>query len=212
MGAWTRGEEEGRLAVAKGELRRTAAAARGAVRNRAEASAAACGHLAALPACREADTVLWYVAMPRELDTAPAIEAALAGGRQRVAVPWCDGDALSLWRLESMAELEPGTWGIPEPPASLRSDPGRRIAPEALDFVVVPGLAFDRRGRRLGHGRGYYDRLLARTRAFRAGLCYEAQVFPDVPAGPRDVPMDWVVTERGTVAVPRRPVSDGSGC
>ena len=197
------------LAAAKRELRRAAAAARDAVRDREEASAAACGHLIALPAYRSAKLVLWYVSMPSELATAPAIAAALGEGK-RVAVPWCDGEELGLWRLESMSELEPGTWGIPEPPAARRDDPERRVPPDSIELVVVPGLAFDPRGRRLGHGKGYYDRLLERSRSVRAGLCFDAQVFPQVPAGPRDAVMDWLVTERGARAV--EPVSDGSGC
>ena len=201
--------DDERLAAAKRELRRTAGAARDAVRNRAEAAAAARGHLIALAPYRAAATVLWYVSMPSELATVPGIEAALADGK-RVAVPWCDGDDLGLWRLEAVEELEPGTWGIPEPPPSRRGEPARRIAAEAIDLVVVPGLAFDRHGRRLGHGKGYYDRLLARSPAVRAGLCFDAQVFPEVPAGPHDAVMDWVVTERG--ASPAGRVSDGSEC
>ena len=198
-----------RLAAVKRELRRTAAAAREAVRDRAQAAAAACGNLSALPSYRSAAVVLWYVNMPAELGTGRAIEAALGEGKE-VVVPWCDGEDLGLWRLASMEELEPGTWGIPEPPADRRADPARRVGPAAIDFVVVPGLAFDARGRRLGHGKGYYDRLLVRTRAVRAGLCFDAQVFPEVPAGPHDALMDWLVTERGARAVGR--ISGGSEC
>lgn len=202
--------DDERLAARKRALRReAAAAARGAVRDQPGAAAAACGHLIALPSYRSAETVLWYVSMPSELATAPAIEAALAQGK-RVVVPWCDGEELGLWRLESMHELVPGTWGIPEPPPARRGDPARRIAPEAIELVVVPGLAFDRYGRRLGHGKGYYDRLLVRSPAVRAGLCHDAQVFPEVPAGPRDALMDWLVTERGAFAA--EPINGGSGC
>lgn len=201
-------DDEG-LAAAKRELRRAASAARDAVRDRAAAATAACAHLSALAPYRSAEVVLWYVSMPSELATSPAIEAALAEGK-RVAVPWCDGDDLGLWRLESVSELEPGTWGIPEPPPSRRGETERLVAPEAIELMVVPGLAFDRRGRRLGHGKGYYDRLLARSSAVRAGLCYEAQLFPNVPAGPRDAVMDWLVTERG--ARPTERISGGSEC
>ena len=114
-----------RLAAAKRGLRRAAATARDAVRNRADAAAAACAHLSALPPYRSAVVVLWYVNMPAELATGRAIEAALEEGKQ-VVVPWCDGEDLGLWRLESMDELEPGTWGIPEPPPG---PPGRPGAP-----------------------------------------------------------------------------------
>ena len=192
--------DDERLATAKRELRREAAAACGLVSDRAGVSAAACSHLTALPGYRAAATVLWYVAMPSEVATVPGIEAALAEGR-RVAVPWCDGDDLALWRIEAVDELEPGTWGIPEPPAASRRDPERQVAAAEVELAVVPGLAFDRRGRRLGHGKGYYDRFLVRSPAVRAGLCYAAQVFPEVPAGPRDAVMDFVVTEEGAYRV-----------
>ena len=201
-------DDEG-LALAKRELRRAASAARDAVRDRAAAATAACAHLSALAPYRSAEAVLWYVSMPSELSTSAAIEAALAEGK-RVAVPWCDGDDLGLWRLESVSELEPGTWGIPEPPPARRGEPERLVAPGSIDLVVVPGLAFDRRGRRLGHGKGYYDRLLVRSSAVRVGLCYDAQVFANVPAGPRDALMDWLVTERG--ARPTERLSGGSVC
>ena len=203
----TMGDE--RLAALKREFRRVAATARDAVQDRPGAAAAACCHLIALPSYRSAAVVLWYVSMPSELATAPALEAALAEGKG-VAVPWCDGEELGLWRLESMRELEPGTWGIPEPPPARRGDPERQVAPEAIDLVVVPGLAFDRCGRRLGHGKGYYDRLLVRSPAVRAGLCYDAQVFPEIPAGSRDAVMDWLVTERGAFAT--ESISGGSEC
>ena len=200
--------DEEQLAAAKRRLRREAAAARAAVSGRvaaaaAAAAAAACSHLTALPSYRRAATVLWFVSLPREIETRGAIEAALAQGGRRVVVPWCDGDDLALWRIESLAELEPGTWGIGEPPAGRRRDPARQVAAAEIDLVVAPGLAFDRGGRRLGHGKGYYDRLFARSRAVRAGLCYAAQVFPEVPAGPHDATMDFVVTEEGALRVPR---------
>ena len=193
--------DDERLTAAKRELRREAAARRGAVSARAAATAAACGHLTALPPYRTAATVLWFVSVPSEIETADTIAAALAEKGKRVVVPWCDGEDLALWRLESLAELEPGTWGILEPAAGRRHDPARQVAAAEIDLAVVPGLAFDRRGRRLGHGKGYYDRFLARSPAVRAGLCYAAQVFPEVPAGPFDAVMDFVVTEEGAFRV-----------
>lgn len=196
---------------AKRALRRRAAAALAAVpaAARAAASAAACGHLTALPAYRAAGTVLWYAAMRGELATADAVAAALAAGK-RVVVPWCGGEELGLWRLEAWAELAPGTWDIPEPPPARRGEPERQVAAREIELVVAPGLAFDRRGRRLGHGKGYYDRLFARAPdALRAGLCFSAQVFAEVPAGPLDAAMDWVVTERGASPTGRRPAGAG---
>lgn len=194
------------LAERKREARRAARDARDRHPDRDAASAAACRHVIALPAYRAARTVLWYVSMPGELATRDALAAELRAAKtdgRRIAIPWCDGDDLSLWRLDSLDELEPGTWGILEPPPARRGDAARRVAPAELDFVVTPGLAFDRNGRRLGYGRGYYDRLLARAPdATRVGLCLSTQIIDEVPAGARDMPMHWVVTEEGAHPVP----------
>jgi 5-formyltetrahydrofolate cyclo-ligase len=93
------------------------------------------------------------------------------------------------------APLVSGVWGIREPPAD---------APAVLpDILIVPLLAFDRRGRRLGYGGGYYDRTIARLRAMKpliaVGLAFAAQEIAEVPATPRDAPLDLVLTECGTI-------------
>jgi 5-formyltetrahydrofolate cyclo-ligase len=112
-------------------------------------------------------------------------------------VPWCHGDHLRLFLLRDLAELDVGRFGILEPRAVLRERPDRNIDPCELDLLVIPGVAFDRRGGRIGHGRGYFDRLLIEVResATLIGLAFDCQVFDHVPTEPHDVPMDLVVTE-----------------
>jgi 5-formyltetrahydrofolate cyclo-ligase len=153
-----------------------------------------------LPEYKRAGTVLWYVSHGDELPTRDAIRRELDRGRE-VLVPYVDGPGLRLWRLRALEELRPGAFGILEPPPALRGAAAREAAPERIDLVVVPGVAFDPLGRRIGSGQGFYDRLLARLRAdcVRAGLCYEAQVVDRVPAEPHDQPMDLVVTERRVI-------------
>lgn len=165
-------------------------------------SRAACARLAALPEYARAETLMLYVDVRDELRTRNLLDAELSHRQRRVVVPCCVGDALELFVLESTDELAPGTLGILEPRRDLRGRDGKRIALGEVDLVVVPGVAFDRRGGRLGHGRGYYDRLLAQAGPDIAlvGLAYECQLFPEIPTQPHDVPMDNVVTEAAVYA------------
>jgi 5-formyltetrahydrofolate cyclo-ligase len=100
--------------------------------------------------------------------------------------------------LQNVKELAVGGFGILEPRPELRGDLAKQVKPVELDLVMVPGLAFDHRGGRLGHGKGYYDRLLDRVRRDAAvvAVAFECQVFPEIPMLEFDVFMDKVITER----------------
>ena len=96
-----------------------------------------------------------------------------------------------------MDELELGMYRILEPKAELRSVAAKRVAVEELDLIMVPGVGFDRRGGRTGHGKGYYDKLLehARHDTPLIALAFECQLFPEIPMQSHDMFMDKVVTE-----------------
>ncbi len=143
-----------------------------------------------------ARVIAWFVGVRSEVVTRPMIGAALALGRQ-VAVPWVDGDEIRLCRIESLDDLQPAPFGLLEPPATMRSDATRLVAASSIDFFAVPGLAFDLAGGRLGHGRGYYDRLLGRARpdASRTALAFECQIVDRVPMTATDLRVDRIVTE-----------------
>jgi 5-formyltetrahydrofolate cyclo-ligase len=133
--------------------------------------------------------------MGAEVHTHDLIREMLEKGC-RVGVPWCHGDELELTRIMSFDELRPRTLGIPEPRREIREDPARIIAPGQVEISLIPGLAFTIGGVRLGWGRGYYDRMLARaTKTLRIGLAFDCQIFPALPASPTDVPMHLVITE-----------------
>ncbi len=149
-----------------------------------------------------AQSVLWYAHCRSEVRTLPALRQALKGDK-RIVVPYCTVDqqgdkCLSLWRLQAIDELRPGLWNILEPPAERWLEPEKQVAPQALDVVIVPGVAFDTLGGRLGNGAGYYDRLLQQVRAdtVLAGVCYQSQLLPTIMMQAHDVFMDYVVTER----------------
>jgi 5-formyltetrahydrofolate cyclo-ligase len=167
-----------------------------------------CRRIISLPWYSRARMVLWYAHCRSEVRTLAALVAELAVGKG-VAVPYCTVDqtgdrCLGLWRLKSLDELRPGMWNILEPPRERWQEADRQILAEQLDAVVVPGVAFDIRGNRLGNGAGYYDRLLARLRsdAVLAGVCFESQLLADIVSQPHDVSMDYVVTERCIYANP----------
>jgi 5-formyltetrahydrofolate cyclo-ligase len=180
--------------------REVAAACRGldvgaAARLAAEVSARA----AAIPAVTAARHLVAYAALGREVDPEPVVQVARAAGAS-VYYPRASGAGLEFVPAHR-ADLVPGPHGVPEPAA------GPSLAAGTPDVVVlVPGVAFDARGGRLGRGLGCYDRALAaHPTALRIGLAYEVQIVPVVPRSSWDEAMDFVVTDaRVLVGEPRK--------
>jgi 5-formyltetrahydrofolate cyclo-ligase len=190
------------LAERKAALRRRVLAARDALPPgmRARLSAAIFARVAALEAFRGAPVVLAYASIGSEPDTGAFLDAVLAGGRELV-LPRVDRARrrLELHRVADLAaDLRPGVWGIAEP------DPARcpPATLGAIAFALVPGVAFDRHGGRLGHGAGYYDRLLGGWPAPPplVAAAFGVQVVDEVPMGPGDRRVDRVVTDSDTYA------------
>lgn len=162
--------------------------------------------LQSLDCWRRAQVVLLYVGVRDEVRTLNLLESLLKEGR-RVALPWCDGPRLELCEVRSLEDLSPGAFGIPEPDAALRLQEQRRVLPVEIELAVVPGLAFDRQGGRIGYGRGFYDGLLLRLprKCPRVGLAFSCQLVECVPCEPHDERLDLIVTEDGIVPCPPRP-------
>jgi 5-formyltetrahydrofolate cyclo-ligase len=180
----------------KREMRRQALAARQAQEDKDGLSRRIMDRLLELPAYQQARTVMLYIGIRSEVRTRDYVAGILAGGR-RVVVPFCQGHELGLFLLHDLNELELSGFGLWEPPPALRAQADRRVDVQDLDLIAVPGVAFDRRGARLGHGKAYYDRLLRNARRDTAlvGLGFDCQILPEVPSGKRDVFMDLVITE-----------------
>jgi 5-formyltetrahydrofolate cyclo-ligase len=159
-------------------------------------SAAIFQRLVHLPQYTQARCVLSYVSFRNEVSTHALIAQLWTDGK-RVVVPYCAGQDLELFTIHGFDDLAPGTLGILEPKPELREQEQRRAAVQELDLLVIPGLAFDRQGGRLGYGKGYFDRLLAGARpdALLAGVAFESQLVNVVPMLPYDVRLDVVVTE-----------------
>ncbi len=183
----------------KQQIREQAHANRKNQLDKDDVSRVICERFVALPEYDAAGTVMFYVDVRTEVRTRHFLPTVLGHGKW-VVVPYCVEGDLELFLLETMDELETGMYKILEPKADLRSLPAKRIEVDELDLIMVPGVAFDRRGARMGHGFGYYDKLLARARADTplVALAFECQLFPEVPTAPHDVFMDKIVTEAGT--------------
>ena len=186
----------------KNQLRRQAHDNRNAQENKDELSRRIVGAFMALPEFAVAETVMFYVDVRSEVRTRSELPAALDSGKT-IIVPWCNEQGeLELFRLDSMDELEVGMYRILEPKKELRSLSEKQVPVESLDLVMVPGVGFDRRGARMGHGKGYYDKLLehARKDTPLIALAFECQLFEEIPVADHDIFMDKIITEDAVYA------------
>jgi len=143
--------------------------------------------LEAHPAFRAANIVLLYHSLKDEVDTHAFIRKWSRA--KRILLPAVVGRDLELRIYTGPEDLIPGAYGIEEPTGELFCDYNN------IDFILVPGVAFDRDGNRLGRGKGYYDRLLPNIpSAYKAGICFPYQLVEEVPSEPFDVRMDDIVT------------------
>ena len=147
------------------------------------------GRLLSSPLYAAAGSIFVYVSMPGEPPTDRIISQALSEGRE-VYVPKCAGGKMFAVRIQSPADLRPGTMGIPEPELMEET----KTADE-LGLIIVPCVAAAEDGRRLGHGGGYYDRFLSRERENAVCLCYRQLLCPDIPEGRYDVRIRHILTE-----------------
>lgn len=138
-----------------------------------------------------AQVISLYVSMPHEWDTGALISFALSQGKT-VCVPRCmAGGVMHMHQIDAPEQAqEKSPFGVWEPAASRRI-----VAPQDIDCIIVPALACDRQGYRLGYGRGYYDRYLTQTRARTLALCAEQDVLARLPIASFDVPCHKVITE-----------------
>lgn len=180
----------------KARLRRRALRRRETQPDKAVLSERICTTLERLPEYRQAKTICSYVGVGSEVVTVNLLRAAIAGDKQ-VIVPYVDGSRVRLFHLRDLAELAPAPFGLLEPPPGLRDQADRHMHAVDVELFVVPGLAFDATGARLGYGKRYYDSLLrsARSESPRIGLAFACQMEPTLPVLDYDVSMHVIVTE-----------------
>lgn len=140
---------------------------------------------------KKAETVFCYISVGGEPDTLPLIRHLLSSGK-KVAVPKCySGGRMEAKLIKSLSDAVPvPPYGIPEPGPDTPT-----ALPESIDIALIPGMAFDRLGGRLGKGAGYYDRYLEATDAVKCGVCFSFALLEGVPEEKHDMRMDILVTE-----------------
>lgn len=139
-----------------------------------------------------ADRIMMYHSLPDELYTHDFLKKW--SGKKRFYLPRINGVDLEVLPYEE-SRLELGTFHIEEPTGSDVTDPSE------IELVVVPAVAYDRKGKRLGRGKGFYDRFLKQTNATKVGVGYEFQLLDEIPSEPHDIPMDMVVTQYTTIII-----------
>jgi 5-formyltetrahydrofolate cyclo-ligase len=183
-------------AARKQAIREQAHANRNAQENKDELSREIVAKFMGLPEYQAARTVLFYLDVRSEVRTRHSLEAALQSGK-KIVVPYCVDGELELFHFEHMEELSVGMYKILEPKTELRDVAAKRVEVAEIDLIMVPGVAFDRRGGRTGHGKGYYDKLLEHCRPDTplVALAFECQMFEEIPMQDHDVFMDKILTE-----------------
>ena len=177
---------------AKQALRKQMRAVRGALPESARdaRSMEIAKRVLALPELVNADTVLAFASIRNEVRTREIMNAAWVDGK-RVALPRVVGDVLALHIIEADTVMIEGAFSVPEPDAA-----APQLEPSEVDFALIPALAVDPRGFRIGYGGGYYDKLLPLLdRACSCAVAYDFQLIPEVPELPFDVTVDLVVTD-----------------
>jgi 5-formyltetrahydrofolate cyclo-ligase len=143
------------------------------------------------PVWAAAESILFYAPVGNELDIWPALAAALQEGKS-VSLPRFDsatGHYAACGVIDPAVDLRDGQYGIREPAQHCTT-----MSLNQLDFALVPGVAFDLHGRRLGRGKGYYDRLLAEMRGKTCGVAFDEQIVREVPVQPHDSDVNCILT------------------
>ncbi|MBI2126906.1 MAG: 5-formyltetrahydrofolate cyclo-ligase [Thaumarchaeota archaeon] len=153
--------------------------------------------LSSIQEFNRAGTIAFYVSIAREgeVDTTTMIEESLSLGK-RICVPKVvKNNALRFIEIRSMKDLNKGSFGILEPAG------GSRILPQAIDLVIVPGVAFDKSGNRLGFGKGYYDKFLSKLEDGTPiiALAFDFQIVDGIPSSKNDVKVHKIITETSII-------------
>lgn len=141
------------------------------------------------PTFIKAKTILLYYSLPDEVQTHTFIEHWK--NKKQIILPVVINDTeLELRRYTGQKDLSKGAFGIEEPIGETFEEF------ESIDLAIIPGVAFDKQGNRLGRGKGYYDRLLPKIHAPKIGICFGFQLTDKIPTDPHDYPMDEIITEK----------------
>ena len=160
----------------------------------ADESSVVIARLKANPRFSEAHTLLLYSALPDEVQTQLLLDELTAAGKTVLLPKVVSSEDMELRRYTGKTDLQQGAFGIMEPCGEVFTDYA------AIDVAVVPGMAFDKEGHRLGRGKGYYDRFLSKlstlnAKLYKIGLCFSWQLVDEVPCDEHDIIMDEIIVQ-----------------
>ena len=157
----------------------------------ADESSVIIARLKANPRFSQAQTLLLYSALPDEVQTQSLLDELTEAGKTVLLPKVVNSEDMELRRYTGKADLQPGAYDIMEPVGALFTDYA------SIDVAVVPGMAFDAQGHRLGRGKGYYDRFLAKVPdVYKIGLCFSWQIVDEVPSEANDIMMDEIIVQQ----------------
>ncbi len=145
-----------------------------------------------LPQLKKAKNILLYYPHKNEVDTQYIINQLANSKKFNLYLPKVSGKEILPVKVKDLSSLKKGYAGIMEPE-------GEYISPEKIDIVVVPAVAYDLKGHRLGYGKGFYDRFLKNIQALKVGVAYDFQVVNQLPAEEHDIPVDIIITPTKTI-------------
>lgn len=160
--------------------------------NKCEISKEVSKKLSSLKLYNDCDTILCYASLEDEISTDRIIANALKDGKI-VALPYCiDNEGnMEFYLINSLDDLKIGTFGVREPDINKC----KKLSPNENALIIVPALCFDKRGYRIGYGKGYYDKYLQNHPLISVGLCYNSLVFNEIPSSEYDAPVNYIITE-----------------
>lgn len=147
------------------------------------------------PEYQEAKWIFCYMDAKGEVQTKYLIEHAWKNGK-RVVVPKVEGKEMSFYEITGFSQLETGNFGIMEPVSTcIKVD-----SKDKKSIMIIPGVAFDQAGNRIGYGGGYYDKYISsHSKMYKMAIAFSVQIVPQIPSEEYDIKMDCIITERGVI-------------
>lgn len=182
----------------KKELRKKLKTQRRNINDKPAADSKICNYLIESSIYKNADTILFYAALDDEINIDDCINNALSQGK-KAALPVCldDNGNMKFYYINSLNDIKTGHFGVREPD----TDICREVTNYNCSICIVPAIAYDKKGYRLGYGKGYYDRFLENFSFISVGLCYNELIMDALPIGEHDIPVDYMITQDGLFTV-----------
>lgn len=145
---------------------------------------------------KKANTVLLYISNSNEINTLPLIKESFASKTIVVPKTHIISTNLTLHKISGFQDLMEGNHNLMEPASETKI-----LSPSKVDLAIIPGIAFDKKGNRIGYGKGYYDRLNKKLKCNKISLAYNFQIIDNIPAQAHDTPIDIIITENQIIHI-----------